>query len=321
MQKHSAQRESSTLFYKMMRIMPVVFLMALGLPSTVFAQQTKRMKSGGTVQQTTYRKMPQRIKQEQIHVLAKGTSSSDARKAALSALPLDKLNRDQQKNVKAILANVGMFRKLPTLQFQIESDAYHFFAKHPDVACSIWRVMKISEIEMYQTGANKYEVDMKDGTVGKVTVLQQSKTSRLMICDGKFKSPFLTNLITATALVHMQTKEIKNQQGKSIIIHRASLFVSFPSQTVETAAKLISPISNMMIDRNFHEVSLFVQMMSLAMQRKPKWVEQTATKMDGVLKERKPELIQLTAKLHADYRKERLSQSGTAKVQLDSLSN
>ncbi len=318
---------NSTCLIKLMRVPPLLSLILVSFCFSAFLTSTSQAdekrsqhpKASGQQSDYQYIKMPKKMKLEMVQVLKKGTSSTEARKEALAILPTHRLTKKQQHNVNKITSNIGMFRKFPTLKFEIEPDVYQFFAKHPDVACSIWRVMDISDIEMLQTAANKYDVDMKDGTVGTIEVLHQSPTNTLMICKGKFKSPFLVSPVHATALVHLQAKQMKNKQGKNITIHRANLFVSFPSKTVETAAKLISPISNMMIDRNFHEVSLFTQMMSLAMKRKPGWVEQTARKMEGVLEERKPELVKLTAKVFVNHRKEMLGKAGKVNISLEDV--
>ena len=45
-------------------------------------------------------------------------------------------------------------------------------------------------------------------------------------------------------------------------------------------------------------------MMSMAMTHQPGWVEQTARQMDGVVKVRRAELIDITAKVYADWLRE-----------------
>lgn len=328
MQKCSGRWDGSVLFFKMteaVHCLSLILLFALLLLTTdcvaakSFSKKKNRIARQANYQPPKYQPLSKKVKKKKVKTLQKGTSSSAARRAALAALPMKKLTKAQQKRVKHIVGNIGMFRKLPTLQFQIEPEAYQFFVKHPDVACSIWRVMKISQLEMYQTGPWRYDIDMKDGTVGVIDILQQSNTSQLIICEGEFKSPFITKPMKAEALLHLQAKQIKDRQGKDITVHQASLFVSFPSQTVEAAAKFISPISNIMIDQNFHEMSLFAQMMSFAMKRQPGWVEQTANKMEGVLKIRKPQLIKLTAKVYLDYRKEQLTKSGKKHISIEDI--
>ncbi|GIT30470.1 MAG: hypothetical protein Ct9H300mP1_25160 [Planctomycetaceae bacterium] len=46
--------------------------------------------------------------------------------------------------------------------------------------------------------------------------------------------------------------------------HQAALFLAFPQQSVRNVAKLISPVTNMIADRNFRDISLFLRMMQVA---------------------------------------------------------
>jgi len=125
----------------------------------------------------------------------------------------------------------------------------------------------------------------------------------IVLCEGVYKSPFLAKPINATALLHIETMYERRADQKTYVRHGGHLFVNFPSQTVDTAAKIVSPVSNLIIDRNFHEVSLFLHMMSLAMARQPGWVEHIAGKLEGVLEIRKGQLLDVTAKVYVGTHK------------------
>ncbi|MFN0198092.1 MAG: hypothetical protein ACKVT0_15200 [Planctomycetaceae bacterium] len=239
-----------------------------------------------------------------ITMLSSGTSSKEARAKCIKRIPLDKFSKKNRRQVDDILKEISLFRQLPTYEFATHHDAYQYFSSYPDAAVSIWRVMQISKFEMWQTDKDRYEADAGDGTIGTIDVLYRSPTQNLILCQGEYKTPFLPNPITAKALIHLQSDFRTNDAGQHLVRHRVDLFVSLPSQPVEAAAKIISPLSNVIIDRNFHDVSVFMQMMSLAMAKHPGWVEQTAHRMEGVLPERKKELIDVTAKVYIDGHKQ-----------------
>lgn len=236
-----------------------------------------------------------------LTTLTQGTSSNDVRTRCIKRLPYHKFSKKSRKQVDDILDNISLFRQLPTYEFETHHDAYRYFTSHPDVAVSIWRVMKISQFQMFQTGRDNFEADAGDGTVGTIDVLYRSATQNVILCEGSYKTPFLPKAITAKALIHLQSEYRTGTSGQPVVRHRADLFVSLPSQTVEAAAILISPLSNVIIDRNFHDISVFMHMMSMAMSRQPGWVEQTARQMEGVLKIRRAELVDVTAKVYADW--------------------
>ena len=237
-----------------------------------------------------------------LRVLEKGTSGRSARQAGIEQLPLEKMTAENRKNADEILEHVSMFRELPMLQFDVEPAVYHYFTQHPEVAVSIWRVLEISKFQMQQTKANEYFAESSDGTSGRIRVLYRGNNQQVILCRGVYKSPLIRKPLQANSMIHLKTQFLKAEDGRTQARHRAWMFVTFPSKTVETAAKLISPVSNLIIDRNFQEISLFLNLMSMSMARQPGWVENIASKLEGVEKTRRKELLDLTAKVYISSR-------------------
>ena len=242
-------------------------------------------------------------------VVEEGTSATAVKKAALAALPVADLTPDQQARVKKILAHVSFFRRLPTLNFAVDPRVYAYFTQHPDAAVSIWRAMEISKVKMWQTGRTEYEADVGDGSTGIIEILQQTPTHALIVCDGLYKSPLLKKPIETRSLVFLQSSFSKSPTGQIYMTHRADVFVSFPSSTIDMAAKIFSPLAVSMTDATFSEVSLFLKMMSVAMVRRPEWVESLVGKMDGVQELRKKQLVDLTNQVHTLYTRRALEQA------------
>ena len=240
------------------------------------------------------------LKVETLHV---GTSSKKTRDEALKLLPIAQLPASSQKLAHGVIDNSSLYRRLPTIRCQVDHHVYRFFADHPDVAVSVWRAMGVSKLQMFQTAKFEYEADAKDGTVGVITILSRTPTECLIHCSGMFQSPVLTKPIQARAILHVRTAFEVNADDQQLVTHTADLFVAFPSQTVESVANAMAPISNKITDKNFEEISLFVRMMQLAMSEQPGWVEQIAAKLDGVLAGRADQLLQVTAQCYIDEKK------------------
>jgi hypothetical protein len=233
------------------------------------------------------------------YISAKGTSSDKVKKAAVAAVPLDQMTPAARQRAEAVLEEMSYFRRLPTVVHSVEPPVYRFFVSHPDVAVSIWRALEISQLRLWQTGAREYEGDAGDGTVGIIDVLYQTPDKTVIICEGSYKSPLLKKPIKAKSLLLLETEFTRDADGSSSASHRADLFVTFPSQTVETVAKVLSPVTGPMVDRNFTEISLFLKMMSLAMTRRPSWVEQLAPKLDGITERSRTELLKVTSEVYS----------------------
>lgn len=228
---------------------------------------------------------------------AKGASDSASKKAAIAAMPIEQLSQENRQMVAGLLKSAGYYRRLPTVTFPVEPEVYNYFLAHPDVAVSIWRAMKISKLQMWQTGKVDYEADTGDGSVGALEVLHSNGDKCLVTCDGLYKSPLFSKPIAAKSLLLLQTSFAKQQDGAIQVTHRADLFVSFPSQTIDVAARIFSPLTVKMTDRTFTEISLFLKMMSMAMCRRPDWVEQITERMDGVADVRKEQVLELSSQM------------------------
>jgi hypothetical protein len=253
---------------------------------------------------------PVRASLERVEVLEPGTSDRRALQVGRAALPLHRLTPANRRRAEQVLAQQSMFRALPVLRLDVDHDSYRYFVEHPDVAVSIWRVLGVSQCQLWQTGPDSYESDVGDGTTGVMDVLLRDRTDHVVVAEGQFKSPMLLKPIRAVALLHLKSDYVTRRDGEPEVHCRGYLYVTFPSQTVETAAKVVSPVTNMVIDRNFEEIGLFAQMMSAAMRSQPGWVEYIASRMDGVLERRRGELLQVTATTYVTAKKRELSREG-----------
>jgi hypothetical protein len=235
-------------------------------------------------------------------VLEKGTSSSEDRARAVRELPLGELSPADRQRVDELLGSIALFRKLPTIGVEVDHRLYQFFVTHPDVAVGIWRAMQISEFEMTETRPRVYDAAIGDGTEGEVEVIYSTPREQLVFCTGRFKPGPLIAPITGRTLLYLRTEFVRSPDGRTAVKHRIDMFVAFPSTTVETAAKVLSPVSYGIIDRNFHEVSLFLHMMTLLSTQRPAAVDEIAARLDGVSAEKREALKTLAADVHARAR-------------------
>lgn len=288
---------------------------------------TKRVIRDTNLLLTKYRSRPSADEQSSadavrdlIKLVERGNSSRTTRKQAIEALPLDQMTADNRNRAQAMVDTCSVFRRLPTVQFEVVPGVYRYFAAHPHVAVSIWRALEVSKFEMRQTGQDTFEADAGDGTQGDVQALYRGRNEIVVLCSGQFKSPLLPKPIASQAMIHLQAKQTRGEDGRPLVTHRADIFLAFPSQTVETAAKVFSPVSNMIVDHNFREVSLFVHMMSQVMVHQPGWVEQLARRLEGVPESHKTELMQLSAQVYVAERKRQLrATEGIEEVSLEQV--
>ncbi len=238
-----------------------------------------------------------------VNTMKTGSSTTVARKQALHDLPLERLSNEARGKAESLLKNIGMFRRLPSLSFEVDPDVYGYFVRNPDVAVATWRAMDISKFNLQEVGPNRYHADAGDGSIGEVELFYHTPEDTLIHCDGAFKSPLLPKPIVARSLMRLQTTFAKEPDGRVIGTHSGDVFVEFPSQAIETVAKAISPVSHTIADRNFKQMTLFAHLMSQAMAKHPGWIEVIGNKLDGVDAKRKQEFMEVSARSHAIARK------------------
>ncbi len=249
------------------------------LPSTCHAQQTTLEQQAAEIQSLL-----------QLQTLSEGTSSRQIRDAAIDALPLGNLRPASREAADEILDDIAIFRRLPTVRCEMTPEVYSYFRSNPDMAVGIWHAMGISNMNLIQRSPYSYEMATGDGTHGTIQVLLRSSNNLLMLCSGEFLNPVTNRTISAQALFHLVTHFQRDSSGKTWLTHHADMFVKFPSTTVETIARMISPVSNRICDQNFEEITLFVRLMDVGMTRRPEWVHSLSTQVEGVSDESRSQL-------------------------------
>lgn len=253
-----------------------------------------------------------------LTVVQAGSSAASLKKASVAEAPLEKLQPEQRQKAAAVLKGLGLYRRLPTISFEADPNVYAYFLNNPDVAVATWKAMGISKFVLQQDESGVYSADAGDGSRGTVEVFYSTPKDTLIYCEGAFKSPLLPKPIVANSLMRLQVKFEKQADGRLLATHYGDVFVELPSQTVETVAKLISPVSNSIADRNFKQLTFYAHMMSVAMARQPGWVEALSQRMDGISAERRQEFLKLSAATYIAARQREAAQQGQT-VSLDEI--
>ena len=245
-----------------------------------------------------YAPNPQREKElrrllPNFQITKKGTSSREERELATARLRKVRLTNSGRQTSSRVLENLSLFRRLPEIRFEVNPETYDYFLGHPDVVVSLWRAMGISSMQLQQTGPFQYKMDNSDGTKSEMFYLRRSKTTNIIYCRGEFKSPLLKKPIAGSGILCLHSKFEKQNDGTVFVRHSADVFITFPNAAIETAAKMISPVSNYISDRNFQEISLFMHTISLSMARQPSWLQQMADRLQNVHPDRRQELRQV----------------------------
>jgi hypothetical protein len=235
-----------------------------------------------------------------VSILSDATSDRNVLEATKKRIPYGKMSSNAQARAAHILDNVSQYRRMPSLQYPINPNIYQYLINHPDVAISSWRVMGISTLQMWQTSEFEYKAKATDGSTGTADILWRDGNQCLFIVEGKYQSPLLPGSIEASALVWLQFRFVKGEDGSLLVNQQVETFLYFPSTAIDAIAKLTSRLTSSILDRNVFEVSLYARMMTKAAEKEPQWIEQLAQRLDGVPPQRRRELASISRGLNPD---------------------
>ncbi|MCA8984599.1 MAG: hypothetical protein R3C12_06295 [Planctomycetaceae bacterium] len=245
-----------------------------------------------------------------FRVVAGGSSDRVLRDQAMKTLDDLQLTSSGRESARRVLEGMSLYRRVPEVRFEVDPDTYDYFMGNPDVVVSLWHSLGISAINLQRVRTFQYRMDNPDGTVSDIYYLRRSRDCNVLYCEGEFKSPFLRKPIAASGVLCLHAKFEKQPDGVCFVRHHADAFIAFPNAAVEATAKLISPVSNYIADRNFQEISLFMHTMSLTMARHPGWMQQQLVKMPGLQPSQSQELMQVTLKSYQAHQQRVTAQWG-----------
>ncbi len=114
----------------------------------------------------------------------KATTSEAARQDAIRSIPFDKLDEQALSEVRSVLSDVAIFRRLPIHVVPCDPEMYLFLVRHPDVVVGAWETLGLSKMRMRRTGPAEFSLVDGAGASGKVKVLYESFDTHVVLTDG-----------------------------------------------------------------------------------------------------------------------------------------
>ncbi len=232
-----------------------------------------------------------------VHEIEPATSSNDARNTVTAGIPLDQLEDHHRAQVETLLGQQTLFRCLPALRIELEPSSYEYYRRHPEVAVAVWKVLGISQLQLMSTSASGlFSVKSTDGSDGTLEVLLQTNNLLIVRGTGNWHSGVLPTPIRSEGLVVLRHRFEKDREGRRYVSHQAAVFLTFPQQSVRNVARIVSPVTNMIADRNFKDISLFLRMMHVAAIERPGWIEMIAGRLEGLTRPQRDEFLKSAAR-------------------------
>ena len=169
-----------------------------------------------------------------------GSSSREARRRAVEALPLDRIPETQRKAIEPCLKAATLYRRLPVETIVCDAELLDFALTKPEAIVDIWRVLGISRLSLDPVGPKQWKLSDGYGTVGVLRLVHQERQGRggLLVFHGRgaYTGPLSPKNLTGSCVLL-----VRHGPGMPLIVrsaasnlHEICLFMATLSDSVRT---------------------------------------------------------------------------------------
>jgi hypothetical protein len=227
------------------------------------------------------------------------TTSSKARIEAIRGIPLQQIAPEYRRQVKHVLDDTSLYRRLPTMTVDCHPPMFTYVAKNPDVLVQIWRQLGISNVDLVRVGDDTFRLTDSVGTVGRLVIVEQNcdqnAQNRLVLyAEGAFEGKPFKRPVRAQCVLLLRSGSVEETNGRHYVATRLDTFLRIDRASVELFAKAVHPLVGRMADRNFSDTINFISNMSQAAETRPLTIERLANRLTQVSETQKLQLVQIT---------------------------
>ena len=214
-----------------------------------------------------------------------GSSSREARRRALEALPLDRMAEPQRKAIEPCLRSATLYRRLPVETVTCDAALLDFALTRPEAIVDLWRVLGISRLALDPVGPRQWRLSDGYGTVGVLRLVHQERTGRsgLLVFHGRgaYTGPLSPkNLTGSCVLLVRHGPAMPAVDGRERQTVQIDSFLDMDGVGLEIVTRTLQPIIVRSAASNLHEICLFMTSLSDSARTNPEGVAQLAGRLE-----------------------------------------
>ena len=223
------------------------------------------------------------------------STSDAARYDAIRSIPFERLTPEDRAKLTSVLSNVSVFRRMPVKVVDCDPDMYLFLVRHPDVVVNIWEVLKLSKLQLRQTGENQFQITESSGTMASIRFVYQSYDTHVVYCEGTYDGPLLPRPVKGHGVLVLRSGYVRETNGRYYVTSRLDSFLAIEPAGAELLTKTVSPLIGKTADNNFTQTVAFVGSLSHTAEVNDRGVRRLATQLTGVQPEVRARLAELAS--------------------------
>ncbi len=234
------------------------------------------------------------------------TTSDTARQEATRAIPLANIAPKHRRQVRRIVHDTTVYRRLPTCMVECHPELFTHLAKNPEVMVAIWREMGISRVQLTRTGPGSFDLRDGAGTTGQLFLVEQkcdehAQNRLVMLAEGSYEGKPLNRPIKAQCVLLLRSGSVVETNGRRYVAARLDTFIHVDRTALKLFAKALHPLVGRTADANFSDTMTFVGHLSHIAEDRPDAIDRLAGRLSGVPTAGKNQLVQIAYQCADDH--------------------
>ncbi len=211
-----------------------------------------------------------------------GTSTRDARDAAVQRIPFNQLTPEASGKLKSVVTNSSYFRSMPTETVDCDPEMFTFLVRHPEVIVNIWEVMEVTKVSLQRIGPFQLQGSDGAGTSSKMDLIFGNESMHIYFASGAYQGNLWARELNGKCVVILHNRPGPLPTGKSGIAATMDVFMNLDNMGADLVVKTLGPLMGKTADYNFTECASFLSQVSQTAENNPFGVQQLAKRLTKI---------------------------------------
>ena len=211
-----------------------------------------------------------------------GTSTREARDAAIQRIPFQQLTPDAGARLKTVVVNSSYFRSMPTETVDCDPEMFTFLVRHPEVIVNIWEVMEVTKVSLQRSGLYQLQGSDGAGTSSKMDLVFGNESMHIYFASGSYQGSLWARELNGKCVVILHNRPGPLPNGKQGIVASMDVFMKLDNLGADLVVKTLGPLMGKTADYNFTECASFFSQISQTAESNPYGIQQLAKRLTKI---------------------------------------
>jgi hypothetical protein len=218
-------------------------------------------------------------------------STRAARKDAIDAIPMSRLNDSARERIEAIGKRPTLFRHLAKQTIRCDQELFVCLVRKPEVLVGIWELMGITQVQTKRIDTYRLQAVDGAGTECTVDLVYGDPSVHVYLAEGFYEGKLTPQKISGKGLFILRTKQKVDGDGHSLVEGSLDCFLQIEQVAADLILRTFGPLIGRAADHNYSETARFIDQIGINSRRNPQGVESLALKLPQVSEPVRSEFI------------------------------